>query len=89
MANTSRRSLSEADRADRGGVIDLHPTTASTHADKGEPNMFEGIWRGISARTEEVSVGTGRGVVKCRTVKRLSEPDRRDAKLLHEMWGTT
>ena len=51
--------------------------------------MFEGIWLGVNGRTEEVFVGTRRGVIKCRTVHRLPEEDRWDAKLLHEMQGTT
>ncbi len=63
--------------------------TADIHAIKGEPKMFEGIWCGVNARTEEVFIGTKKGVVKCRAVKRLPEDQRWDAKLLHEMEGTT
>ena len=51
--------------------------------------MFEGIWCGVNGRTGEVFIGTKRGVVKCRTVRRLPEDQRWDATLLYEMEGTT
>ena len=51
--------------------------------------MHEGIWLGVNGRTEEVFIGTPAGVVKCRTIKRLPEENRWDAKLLNTMQGTT
>jgi len=50
--------------------------------------MFEGIWLGTNARTEETIIGTRYGVVKCRTVKRPPISERWDAKFLHDMKGT-
>ena len=50
--------------------------------------MFEGTWLGINARTEEVLIGTKKGVIKCRTIKRLPESQRWDAALMHPMKGT-
>ena len=70
-------------------VLYLPLKTAEIHRNKGEPKMFEGIWLGINGRTEEVFIGTRKGVVKCRTVQRLPEDERWDTKLLHEMQGTT
>ena len=63
--------------------------TATVHQNKAEPKMEEGIWLGINARTEEVLVGTRKGVIKCRDVHRVPEDKRCDAKLIHEMQGTT
>ena len=51
--------------------------------------MEEGIWLGINGRTEEVFIGTERGVVKCRTIKRLPEDKCWDASLIHKMQGAT
>ena len=51
--------------------------------------MFEGVWLGINGGAEEVLIGTRKGVVKCRTVKRLPESQRWDPALVHEMKGTT
>ena len=51
--------------------------------------MFEAIWLGINSRTGEVFVGTEQAMVTCRTSKRLPEPERWDAKPLHNMEGTT
>ena len=41
------------------------------HRNKGMPAKRTGVWLGISERTEEVLIGTKRGVVNCRTVERL------------------
>jgi len=70
-------------------VLYLPLKTASIHAKKGEPKMEEGIWLGINGRTQEVIIGTERGVVKCRTVKRLPEGKCWDPSLLNKMQGTT
>ena len=51
--------------------------------------MFEAIWVGTKGRTEEVFVGMKKGVAKSRTTKRLPELERWDAKLFHDMGGTT
>ena len=70
-------------------VLYLPLKTASINAKKGEPKMEEGIWLGINGRTQEVIIGTERGVVKCRTVKRLPEGKCWDPSLLNKMQGTT
>ena len=70
-------------------ILYLPLKTASIHGKKGEPKMEEGIWLGINGRTEEVFVGTERGVVKCRTIKRLPTDKCWDPGLLHKMQGTT
>ena len=45
--------------------------TADIHTNNGEPTMSEGIWFGTNGGTGEASVGTEKGVVKRRTLKRL------------------
>ncbi len=78
--------MPEADRADWSKLLHVQPKTASTHANKGEPKMFEAIWLGISGRTEGVfSAGAENEVMKCRATMRLPDTQRWDAKLLPEM----
>ena len=48
----------------------------TVHRNKGTPAKRIGVWLGVSERTEEVLVGTKRGVVKCRIVERLGDKDR-------------
>ena len=69
-------------------VLYLPLKTSSIHHEKAEPRMFEAIWLGINARTEEVYVGIEKGVVKCRIIRRLPEEQRWDSELLHKMSGT-
>lgn len=54
---------------------------------KGDPAKLPGIWLGINERTEEVLVGTMKGVVKCRTVSRMSSDKCWDAQLTKQMKG--
>ena len=54
---------------------------------KGMPAKRPGIWLGINERTEENLIGTTNGVIKCRTVNRLSETDAWDPVLLSQMRG--
>ena len=51
--------------------------------------MEEGTCLGTNARTQEVFIGIGRGVVKCRTIKRLPEEERWIIELINFMKGTT
>ena len=53
----------------------------------GMPAKKPGIWLGINERTEENLIGTTNGVIKCRTVTRLSETDAWDPVLLSQMRG--
>ena len=54
---------------------------------KGMPAKRPGIWLGINERTEENLIGTEKGVIKCRTVTRLSDQDAWDGELLNRMKG--
>ena len=56
-------------------LLYLYLETASVHGIKAEPKMEEGIWFGTNARTQELLSGTGRGVVKCRIIKRLPKEE--------------
>ena len=51
--------------------------------------MEEGIWLGVNGRTEEVFIGTGKGVVKRRTVRRLPNDKCWDGGMINKMQGTT
>ena len=66
-------------------VLYLPLKTASIHTKKGEPKMDEGIWLGVNGRTEEVFIGTERGVVKCRTVRRMPDDKCWDGELISRM----
>ena len=68
-------------------VLYLPLKSVETKATKDEPKMKYGICLGIIDRTEEVLIGTERGVVKCRTVKRLPENQKWDAELVSKMQG--
>ena len=45
---------------------------------KGEMKMEYGIWIGLKMRTDEVLVGTPRGNIRARTIKRLPDRDKWD-----------
>ena len=59
----------------------------SSHDNQLQPKMSEGIWLGIVERTQETIVGTERGIVKCRTVKRFPEEQRWDGQLAMKIQG--
>ena len=59
----------------------------TVHRNKGEPAKLPGVWLGINERTEEVLVGTHKGIVKCRTVSRLSKDQCWDAAMVNRMKG--
>ena len=46
-----------------------------------------GVWLGTIERTDETLIGTTMGVVKCRTVSRLTEDERWDRRLTLSMRG--
>ena len=52
---------------------------------KGTPARKFGIWLGVIERTEETIIGTKNGVVKCRTISRLSEDDQWNKELILQM----
>ncbi len=49
--------------------------TAPNKKNKDEPRYEEGYWLGIIDRTDEAIIGTSRGVVRCREIKRRPEED--------------
>ena len=54
---------------------------------KGDVAQRPGIWLGVIARTQETLIGTDVGVVKCRTVNRLPDNERWNAKQVLCMKG--
>ena len=56
--------------------------------DKGIVAKRPGVWLGIIARTQEVLIGTNRGVIKCKTVARLVDQEKWDVKQITQMRGT-
>ena len=52
-----------------------------------EPRMEYGVFYGVNFRTDEVRVGTERGVVKARTIKRLAPEDRWDGDYILKIKG--
>lgn len=66
-------------------VMYLAMKTASRS--KGELARRIGLWLGTIERTEETIIGTQAGVVKCRTVNRLSDKDQWNAELVTNMQG--
>ena len=74
-----------ADRVDAQGALPIlyrqlgNGFAATGHSCVGINAVNTAI--GVNARTEEVLVGTTKGVVKCRTVRRFPEEQRWDYKL--------
>ena len=54
---------------------------------KGEPAKLPGIWLGVNERTEENLIGTEKGVLKCRTVSRLTSDRAWDKEMVTQMKG--
>ena len=69
-----------------GEAVMYLPLRIAKH-NKGEASRRLGIWLGTIERTEETLIGTAQGVIKCRTINRLSEGDRWNHKLTVEMKG--
>ena len=59
--------------------------TATSHNKQAQPKMREGVWLGIFERTEETIIGTERGIIKCRIVKRFPEDQRWDPEMIHQL----
>ena len=66
----------------------LYLPLKTVRRDKGDVAKRPGIWLGIIARTQEVLIGTEQGVVKCKTVTRLSDEDRWNTRQTLKMKGT-
>ena len=58
------------------GETVLYPPLKTVRRDKGDVAKRTGTWLGIIARTQEVIIGTEHGVVKRKTVTRLSDSER-------------
>ena len=69
------------------GEIALYLQLQTATGRKGDPAKRQGVWLGIIERTEEVIIGTAKGVVKCRIVSRLSANDRWDKETILGMKG--
>ena len=54
---------------------------------KGEPIKRQGVWLCTVERTEEVIVGTTRGIVKCRIVNRFADNERWNRDMVLGMMG--
>lgn len=59
----------------------------TTRRDKGNIAKRPGIWLGVIARTQEVLVGTEAGVATCRTVTRLLDDEKWNARQVLRMRG--
>ena len=70
------------------GEMVMYLQLKTVHRNKGTPAKRLGIWLGNSERTEDVLIGTKHGVVKCRTVSRLSEAERWSKNGILDMRGT-
>ena len=55
--------------------------------DKGDSAKKLGIWLGVIARTQEILIGTEVGVVKCRTVTRLPDDEKWNARQVLRVRG--
>ena len=47
-----------------------------------------GVYLGTNERTEESLIGTNKGVVRARTVRRLTETERWDHEMINNIRGT-
>ena len=70
------------------GETVLYLPLKTVHRNKGTPAKKAGVWLGVSERTEEVLIGTNRGVIKCSAVERFSDGDEWNRHNVLEMVGT-
>ena len=64
----------------------LRPDTQGIH--KADPRWETGVWLGMRDRTGEYLIGTSRGVIKVRTVRRKAEMDKQwDVEVMKGMRG--
>ena len=55
---------------------------------KDEPRWRSGIWLGFIDHTNEHIIGTRKGTIKCRAIRRNDASDQFNAKMIEEMKGT-
>ena len=49
--------------------------------------MRDGVWLGVTDRTDETRIGTESGVVKCRTITRRPEGQQWDGDAIKKVKG--
>ena len=64
----------------RFGESALYLPAGTVRRDRGVVAKKQGIWLGTVARILEALIGTEQGVIKCKTVTRLSDEERWGAK---------
>ena len=69
------------------GEMVLYLPMKTATSSKGVPARKAGIWLGVIERTEEMIIGTKDGVVKCRTVSRMSKDDQWNGEMVVHMKG--
>ena len=55
---------------------------------KEEPRWRNGLWLGFIDHTNEHLIGTSRGVLKCRAIRRHDASEQFDAKMVEDLRGT-
>ena len=71
------------------GETVLYLPLTTVKRNKGDPVKRMGIYLGTNERTEESLIGTARGVIKCRSIDRLTKGDRWNRDAVLNMKGTT
>ena len=69
-------------------VLYMPIKTEKRATSKAEPRMHEGIWMGLRQRTNEALIGTNRGVIRARTIRRMTDDARWDGMMLLKVRGT-
>ena len=69
------------------GETIMHLPLQTASGSKGDPIKRQGVWLGTVERTEEVVVGTTRGIVKCRIGHRFAENERWNREMVLGMMG--
>ena len=72
-----------------GEQVAYHPLKgSSTRLNKAEARVEMGIWLGLVSRTNEHILGTSKGVVKARAIRRLPKEERWNTDALAMMRGS-
>ena len=71
----------------RFGESVMYLPMKTVHTNRGEPIRKQGLWLGVIERTEETSIGTPDGVIKCRTMNRLPKGNQWDPAMIFSLKG--
>ena len=82
-----RGSKSSRNTAQFGEKILYKPLKLSGHRGNMEDTFFDGIFLGMRLRSDEILIGTSRGVVKTRTVRRRVEEEEWDPEFVKSIKG--